>query len=135
MEAVDRVFTIIGHALPLERRSGLGHSGPSAREAHWGLPDGTPEPRGRSDIGVDIAEFQGGKDPAGSSGFEFAPMTLQHSRSRHGGPQTAWMNSDRLLYDDGGSTTCQGGAENSQEGCGIGARDAAGLHAASRMRN
>lgn len=92
MEAVDGVFAIISYALAYRKEVRIAAFGAFGTRSTLGpVPDGTPEPRGRSDIGVDIAEFQGGEDPAGSSDFAFAPMTLQRSRSRHGGPQTAWM--------------------------------------------
>ena len=92
MEAVDGVFAIISHALACREEVQIAAFGAFGTRSTLGpVPDGTSKPRGRGDINVDIAEFQGGEDAEGSSDFAFVPMTLQRSPSRLGGPQTAWM--------------------------------------------
>ena len=135
-EAVDGVFAAIGDALANGEEvqiTGLGTFGTRSRPARTGHNPGTGG--GRIHIGVDIADIQGREDAERCREGGSRVMTLQRQpNTTRSAADRLNVESTRLLCDDGHSAICQARAGKSQDSRRVDGWTAAGLDAASCMR-
>ena len=91
--------------------------------------------RGRFDIGVHIADVQGGEDAEGYREWGRGIVTVRREKTATGSAvKRLHVESGRFLYDDGHSRSCQAVIGQTQGDRRVGDCPAAGAHAALCMR-